>query len=135
MIFDNYGPLPFIFPGVIFSIIVLLIIRKLLINRKKSQKFKYCLVYLVVPTKRDSLPNQAEFIKAQPYFCEICKTFLTTLREKCENCGANNNLRKATKQDYEQYVKQSKLLFTNNKTMFDPYLHKETYLQEGLQKC
>ena len=51
----------------------------------------------------DSRANQAEFSKAQPYFCETCKTFLTTFREFCENCGANNSLRKATKKDYEQY--------------------------------
>ena len=53
----------------------------------------------------DSKANQGEFLKAQPYFCEICKTFLAEFRETCENCGSNNSLRKATKKDYEQYIK------------------------------
>ena len=52
----------------------------------------------------DSQANQAEFLKAQPYFCEICKTFLIAFRETCENCGASNSLRKSTKKDYEQYI-------------------------------
>jgi hypothetical protein len=56
----------------------------------------------------DSRATQVEFLQAQPYFCETCKTFLTTLRETCENCGAKNSLRKATKKDYKQYIGQSK---------------------------
>jgi len=56
----------------------------------------------------DSRATQVEFLQAQPYFCETCKTFLATLREMCENCGAKNSLRKATKKDYKQYIEQSK---------------------------
>jgi hypothetical protein len=52
-----------------------------------------------------SQANHVEFLKAQPYFCETCKTFLTAFRGTCENCGVTNSLRKATKKDYEQNIK------------------------------
>ena len=56
----------------------------------------------------ESRAAQEDFLQAQPYFCETCNTFLTTFREICENCGAINSLRKATKKDYKQYIGQFK---------------------------
>ncbi|MFX1476831.1 MAG: zinc ribbon domain-containing protein [Promethearchaeota archaeon] len=53
------------------------------------------------------------FLKAQPYICVKCKKFTDTLRYYCENCGDKNSLRKATTDDYEQYVK-NKLLIVQN---------------------
>ena len=44
--------------------------------------------------------DRKAFLKAQPYFCIICKNFTDILREVCENCGNKGSLRKATKEDF-----------------------------------
>ena len=52
--------------------------------------------------------NRSAFLKAQPFFCEKCKTFTDTFREYCEDCGTEGSLRKATKADYKQYIRIQK---------------------------
>lgn len=52
-----------------------------------------------------------EFELTNPYFCETCSNYTSHLMEHCENCGAKNSLRKATKKDYKGYLKKHKHLF------------------------
>jgi hypothetical protein len=54
--------------------------------------------------ERETLATREEFLKAQPYICDTCEAFTTSLRETCENCGAEKSLRSSTKKDYKKYV-------------------------------
>jgi hypothetical protein len=49
--------------------------------------------------------KEKSFKLAFPYFCDNCRMFSYTFLEICENCGAKNTTRKATKGDYEVYLK------------------------------
>lgn len=44
-----------------------------------------------------------EFQLANPYFCESCSKYTSFMKQQCENCGAENSLRKTIKKDYNQY--------------------------------
>ena len=44
-----------------------------------------------------------EFQLANPYFCERCSKYTNFMMQQCENCGAENSLRKTIKKDYNQY--------------------------------
>ncbi|MFX1558718.1 MAG: hypothetical protein ACFFC9_15810, partial [Promethearchaeota archaeon] len=45
-----------------------------------------------------------QFQLANPYFCENCSNYSSFMGQNCENCGAENSLRKTTKQEYKQYL-------------------------------
>ena len=51
------------------------------------------------------IQNRSAFLKAQPFFCAECKKFTDIMREYCEFCGTQNSLRKAKKQDFNDYIK------------------------------
>lgn len=52
---------------------------------------------------RPLIQDRKAFLKAQPFICDNCNRFTDVLREYCEHCGAKNSLRKATKEDFDQY--------------------------------
>jgi rRNA maturation endonuclease Nob1 len=43
------------------------------------------------------------FKKSFPYICDKCGKFAHTEFDYCDKCGAENSLRKATKQDYKKH--------------------------------
>ena len=45
--------------------------------------------------------NNKDFRKTYPYICSECGEFNHSLREYCENCGAQNSLISAKKADYK----------------------------------
>ena len=45
------------------------------------------------------------FQKSFPLVCDKCGTLANMEREYCENCGAQNSLKRVTKEDYEKYLK------------------------------
>ena len=55
---------------------------------------------------RPLIQDRKEFLKAQPFFFDECKTFTDSLIEYCENCGTKDSSRKATKNDFKFYVKR-----------------------------
>ena len=57
-------------------------------------------------SNRPLIQDRKEFLKAQPFFCDECKTFTDLLKEYCENCGAKDSLRKAIKNDFKFYIKR-----------------------------
>jgi len=56
-------------------------------------------------------PSYKEFQLTNPYFCESCSNYTSHLMKQCENCGAENSLRRITKKDYKQYLRSHKKLF------------------------
>jgi hypothetical protein len=61
-----------------------------------------------VDVHKPLIQNRSAFLKAQPYFCTECKKFTDIMREYCEFCGTQNSLRKATKQDFNDYIKSER---------------------------
>lgn len=55
---------------------------------------------------RPIVQDRRAFLEHQPFICAKCNTFTDTLREYCENCGAKDSLRKATKKDYDRFIKK-----------------------------
>ncbi|MFX0141619.1 MAG: hypothetical protein ACFFDN_48725, partial [Candidatus Hodarchaeota archaeon] len=51
------------------------------------------------------IQDRKAFLKAQPLFCVNCKKFTDIFRQYCEHCGSKNSLRKATKTDFNKYIK------------------------------
>ncbi|MFW9938343.1 MAG: hypothetical protein ACFFD5_11890 [Candidatus Thorarchaeota archaeon] len=47
-----------------------------------------------------------KFQLANPYFCESCSKYSSFMGTLCENCGAENSLRKTTKKEYKQYLQK-----------------------------
>ncbi|MFX1481539.1 MAG: hypothetical protein ACFFCI_25955 [Promethearchaeota archaeon] len=52
-----------------------------------------------------------EFLVTNPYFCGRCSNYTSYMLQHCENCGAENSLRKTAKKDYKQYLKKHSYLF------------------------
>lgn len=75
------------------------------------------ILILLDPLGMESIPDRSvdihkpltqdrnAFLKAQPFFCDEYKRFTDTIREYCEYCGTKNSLRKATKRDFNQFIK------------------------------
>ncbi|MHA1239772.1 MAG: hypothetical protein ACTSQU_03160 [Promethearchaeota archaeon] len=45
------------------------------------------------------------FQKSFPHVCDKCGALANTERKYCENCGAQNSLKRVTKEDYAKYLK------------------------------
>lgn len=50
------------------------------------------------------IQDRKTFLEAQPFICDNCKNFTDTIRDFCEICGNRYSLRKATKNDFEEYI-------------------------------
>ena len=59
-----------------------------------------------VDYQRPLVQDRRVFLEHQPFICAKCNAFTDTLREYCENCGAKDSLRKATKKDYDRFIKK-----------------------------
>jgi hypothetical protein len=74
--------------------------------------FSICVIYYYVRIKPKSKSNkklkeQVKLYKrTYKFFCENCLTF-TNESTQCENCGSVSKIRKATRNDYQQYFKST----------------------------
>jgi predicted amidophosphoribosyltransferase len=73
---------------------------------------------------KPAIQDAKAFLKTQPYICVKCKKFTDRLRYYCENCGNKKSLRKATKDDFIQYVKSKPIIVQNQNSKFDRNLYR-----------
>ena len=50
------------------------------------------------------IQDRKAFLEAQPFICDNCKNFTDTVRDFCEICGNRYSIKKATKNDFEEYI-------------------------------
>ncbi|MFX1235739.1 MAG: hypothetical protein ACFFBY_14490, partial [Promethearchaeota archaeon] len=55
-------------------------------------------------SKRKLAQRTKDYTKTFRYICSNCHEFANTLREYCESCGAKDTLKRATREDYHNYL-------------------------------
>jgi hypothetical protein len=93
------------FLALIIAIPIVLLLIGIATNWEKTHKDGYLSIKWM-DSHHPLIHDRKEFLKAQPFFCDECKTFTDSLLEYCENCGTKNSLRKATKDDFKFYTKR-----------------------------